>query len=141
MITQKGKLIIISSPSGGGKNSVINALMRRYKKSTRLITTTTRAMRPGEEHGVDYHFISRELFLEKKAQENFLEYNEYAGNFYGTDKLLLEELLRTYDIVFSQIEVNGRANIQKAGIVHLAIFLMPESLDVLRERIVKRGGL
>ncbi len=134
-------LIIISSPSGGGKNSVINALMTRIPRSVRLVTTTTRPMRPGEQEGHDYYFISKETFQQKREQGQFLECNEYAGNWYGTDKQLLEQLLATYDVVFSQIEVHGRSIIKEHGIPHLAIFLMPESLDILRKRIEQRGGL
>jgi len=98
-------------------------------------------VRPGEKNGVDYNFVSREVFDKKIKDGDLLEYNEYAGNFYGTDKKILEKLISTYKLVFSQIEVNGKHNVDKAGVEHLSIFLLPESLDILRERIMSRGGL
>ncbi len=138
---KKGKFVIISSPSGGGKNSVINALLPRFDDSIRLVTTTTRPMRPGEEDGIDYNFVSRDTFDKKIEDGDLLEYNEYAGNFYGTDKKILEKLLSSYKLVFSQIEVNGKHHVDEAGVDHLSVFLLPESLDILRKRIMCRGGL
>ncbi len=141
MIERRGTLIIISSPSGGGKNSVINALLKDFPDSTRLVTTTTRPMRPGEGQGVDYYFIPKEEFEKKLDRGDFLEHNVYAGHYYGTERRRLEELLASYILVFSQIEVNGKHQLDRAGVRHLAIFLMPESLEVLRARILERGGL
>ncbi|MBI5728205.1 MAG: guanylate kinase [Candidatus Magasanikbacteria bacterium] len=136
-----GKLVIISSPSGGGKNSVINALLRDFSGSTRLVTTTTRSMRPGEADGVDYYFIARNEFERKLAAGDFLEHNVYAGHYYGTDRHRLEAQLMAHPLVFSQIEVNGKHQLSRAGVRHLAIFLLPENFDVLRARILARGGL
>jgi len=136
-----GTLVIISSPSGGGKDSVINALIPQFPDAVRFVTTTSRPPRPGNQDGVDYHFISREAFETKLADGEFLEYNEYAGNLYGSERAKMEEDLAKHKLVFTQIEVNGKKNVDKAGIEHLAIFLVPESLDQLRSRIKNRGGL
>lgn len=136
-----GTLVIISSPSGGGKDSVIRNLLRRFRNATRLVTTTTRPKRPGEREGVDYHFLTMEEFREKIAKNDFIEYNFYAGNYYGSERSRVERLLREYDFVFTIIDVNGKHAIDKTDLPHLSIFLLPENLDVLRERITKRGGL
>lgn len=137
----KGKLIIISSPSGGGKDAVINALLKIFPNSARLVTTTSRPPRPGNKEGVDYFFISKNEFEEKIKQDAFLERNIYSENYYGVEKARLDESLKKHDLVFTQIEVNGKHNLDKSGIKHLAIYLLPENLDVLQARIERRGGL
>jgi guanylate kinase len=138
---QPGLLVIISSPSGGGKDAVINALLKMFPNSARFVTTTSRPPRPGNQEGVDYHFITPEEFVSKIEKGNFIEYNFYAGHYYGTEKSRLDEALQKYQVVLTQIEVNGKHNMDKAGIPHLAIFLLPESLEVLKNRIVQRGGV
>ncbi len=134
-------LIIISSPSGGGKDSVINALLKIMPNSTRLITTTSRPKRPGNIEGIDYYFINEKEFLKKIENDEFVEYNIYSENYYGTQKKHLEETLENNEIVFTQMEVNGKHNLDKLEIPHLSIFLLPEKLDILKNRIEKRGGL
>lgn len=136
-----GQLVIISSPSGGGKDSVINALLKILSNSARLITTTSRPLRPGNKNGIDYYFISEEEFKGKIKNKDLLEYNIYAGNYYGSEKKYLEEALSKHDWVLTQIEVNGKHNLDKAGVKNIAIFLLPESLEILTERIRKRGGV
>jgi guanylate kinase len=138
---KKGLLVVISSPSGGGKDSVINALLKIVPNSSRLITTTTRPMRPGNQDGVDYYFISEEKFKEKIKKDEFVEYNLYSDNYYGSQKKYLNESLIKHDLVFTQMEVNGKHNLDKQSIPHLSIFLLPEDLNNLKERITKRGGL
>lgn len=137
----QGKLIIISSPSGGGKDSVINALLKVLPNSGRLVTTTTRPLRPGNQEGRDYHFVSPEEFAVKIKNNELLEYNVYTGNYYGAEKKRLAEALEKYTWVFTQIEVNGKHNLDKQGIFNIAIFLLPESIEILEDRIRKRGGL
>ncbi len=143
MATQqkKGLLVIISSPSGGGKDTVINALLKIFPNSTRLITTTSRPPRPGNIDGVDYHFVTVDEFKRRLKADAFLEYNIYAGNYYGEEKSIINDCLANFEIVFTQIDVTGKHALDKMGFPHLAIFLAPENLDVLRQRIEKRGGL
>lgn len=136
-----GKLVIISSPSGGGKDSVINALLKILPNSARLITTTSRPLRPGNQEGIDYHFVTKEEFVEKIKNNELLEHNVYAGNYYGAERKRLAEALEKYDWVLTQIEVNGKHNLDKAGVKNIAIFLLPESLEILAERIRKRKGV
>ena len=137
----KGLLVVISSPSGGGKDSVINALLKIFKSSTRLVTTTSRPPRPGNKEGVDYYFISTEEFEKRVAAGGFVEHNIYNGNYYGIEKKNLVKTLEDYNVVLTQIEVNGKHNLNHKGIDHLSIFLLPEDLEILRKRIEKRGGL
>ena len=136
-----GRLVIISSPSGGGYDSVINALLKILSNSARLVTTTSRPLRPGNKNGVDYYFVSEGEFKDKIKSGDFLEHNLYAGNYYGAEKKRLAEALGKYDWVLTQIEVNGKHNLDKAGIKNMAIFLLPESLEILSERIRQRGGV
>ncbi len=136
-----GKLVIISAPSGGGKNAIIRVLVEKIPKSIRFLTTITRPMRPGEADGVDYHYISKAEFEQKILAGDFVEYNVYAGEYYGTDRLRLEQTLKDNEVIFLQIDVNGKRAMKKAGIKHTSIFILPENLDSLRSRIEKRGGL
>ncbi len=139
--TTPGTLVLISAPSGGGKNAVIRELLQRFPHSAQLVTTTTRPMRAGEQNGVDYHFLSRDAFLEKQAAGGFVETNEYAGNWYGTEWEKLNQALAQYDVVFSQAEVNGKENLDRQHVPHISIFLLPENLDILHQRLIARGGM
>ncbi len=141
MNMSKGLLVVISSPSGGGKDSVINALLKILPNSARFVTTTSRPPRPGNKNGVDYFFVSKERFEEGIKSQEFLEYNVYSGNYYGTEKKRMDEALKQFDSAFTQIEVNGKHNLDKASVPHLSIYLLPENLEVLRKRIERRGGL
>ena len=138
---KKQLLVIISSPSGGGKDSVINALLKRLSRTTRLVTTTTRPPRPGNQEGVDYYFISPETFKTKLVAGDFLEHNVYAGNYYGEEKKELERCFKDNDVVLTQIDVTGKHALDRLAVPHLSIFLVPESLDILKARIEKRGGI
>jgi len=140
-MTNKGLLIIISAPSGNGKDAVIEALLKIVPSSTRLITTTSRPPRPGNIEGVDYYFISKEDFENKIKNEEFLEYNFYADNYYGTEKNILENNIKKNKVVFLNIDVNGKHNLDKAKVKNLSIFLLPDSLEILKNRIRQRGGI
>lgn len=140
MTHTKGTLVLVSAPSGGGKNAIIRALLETFPRSTQLVTTTTREKRPGEQEGVDYYYISKKEFQDKLKEDAFVEYNEYADNLYGTQWKHLEEALETHPVVFSQAEVHGKASLDRLQVPHISIFLVPENLDILRDRIEQRGG-
>lgn len=135
------QLVVISAPSGGGKNAIIAELLKRIPNSSHLVTTTTRAMREGERNGVDYYFITREQFEERLEKGAFLEHNEYAGNLYGTERMELERQLKHFDVVFSLVEVNGKKSFDRLHIPHISIFLLPESINILKDRLEQRGGM
>jgi len=120
---------------------VIKELIAHFDSAAQFVTTTTREKRDGEIDEKDYHFLSREDFKKKINAADFVEYNDYAGNLYGTEKEKLETSLKKYTLVFSQADVNGKHSLDRLHIPHLSIFLMPESIDVLKERIINRGGV
>ena len=91
-MNHRGILVLISSPSGGGKNSVIRKLIDHIDDAVQFVTTTTRDRREGEINGTDYHFISRNVFEKKIEAGDFVEYNDYAGNLYGTEKEKLDAI-------------------------------------------------
>ncbi len=136
-----GLLVVISSTSGGGKDSVIRELLKIFSNSARLVTTTSRPPRPGNKDGVDYYFLTRDEFEKRLGNDGFVEHNEYAGNLYGIEKSRLQESLENNEIVFTQIEVNGKHNLDKKQIEHLSIFLVPDSFENLADRIRGRGGV
>ena len=135
-----GLLFVISAPSGGGKDAVIAKLLKIIPNSGRLVTTTSRLPRPGEREGVNYYFISTDEFKKKIANDELVEYNFYAENYYGAEKNILKKFLRGHDVVFSTTEVNGKHNFDKLKIQNIGIFLLPESLEILKDRIERRGG-
>lgn len=137
----RGTLVVISAPSGGGKNAIIRELLKLFPGSTRFVTTTTRAPREGERAGIDYHFVSEQNFKQMIEQGAFIEYNFYAGNYYGSEKTKLEETLNTSSLVFAPLDINGKKQLDALGFGHIALFLLPEDLSILKDRILHRGGL
>lgn len=140
-MSSTGNLIIISSPSGGGKDAIISALLKTFDRSAKLITTTTRAPRPDDKEGSTYYFIKKNNFEEKINCGEIIEYNFYTGNYYGITKTELNSKLNNFEIVFTNVDVHGRRNLSSAGFKILSIFLLPENLEDLKIRISRRGGL
>lgn len=135
-----GQLVVISAPSGTGKNAIIRDLLKLFPHTTRLVTTTTRDPRPGEVNGVDYHFVSENQFQKMIEDGEFLEYNNYADNWYGSEKQKLEKDLENNEFVFSTLDVNGKHSLESLHYPHISIFLLPDDIDVLDDRIRHRGG-
>ena len=135
-----GQIIVISAPSGAGKDTVVKELMKR--DSTNLwvsVSATSRSPREGEKEGVDYYYLSKEEF-EKKIEEGFfLEYTNYAGNYYGTPKKYIKEKIEQGIDVILIIEIEGASNIKKLIPEAIFIFIMPPSLKELVKRLKKRG--
>ena len=139
---KKGRLIVISAPSGAGKTSLIAALLKTHAQQLRLsVSTTTRAPRPGEEHGKDYFFCSQEVFKNKIDQGAFLEWALVHGNYYGTSRDWIENQLNQGAFILLEIDWQGaeqiRAQFAKDQVV--SIFIRPPTVEVLRQRLIDRG--
>ncbi|MBR2413652.1 MAG: guanylate kinase [Clostridia bacterium] len=136
-----GRLLIISGPSGCGKNTVYDALALRDKEIGQTVSATTRKPRDGERDGVDYYFITEEDFLNKINNNEFVEHVHYATNYYGTLRSEIDRVLKLYKKVAMVIEVNGALNIKKMYPEAVSVFLMPPSKEALVERINCRGTM
>jgi len=137
--TQKGMLLVISGPSGAGKGTIIENLMKEDKSLVFSVSATTREPRPGEVDGVHYHFMSVEKYNELVAQDAFVEYAQVHGNFYGTLKSEVNERIARGETVLLDIDVQGALNVFDQGIECVSIFIEPPSLEELRERLIKRA--
>ena len=138
---KKGLLIILSGPSGVGKGTVRRYIMDNYDlKLTYSISMTTRAPRDKEVDGVDYYFVSKEEFQKNIDEGNFLEWEEFVGNRYGTPKSKVEELRQKGNNVFLEIEVNGAMKVmsQVNDDRVISFFLMPPNIGALEARIRRR---
>ena len=138
-MSKRGRLLVFSSPSGGGKNTIINALRQRHPDWGYSVSVTTRAPRPGEVDGQIYHFVSREEFEKKIADGDFLEYEEVHGYLYGTLKSETLRRLDSGETLCFDLDVKGALHIKKLIPEALLIFLEPPSKEVLIERL--RGRL
>lgn len=140
MASHRGLLIILSGPSGVGKGTVRAAIFKdnpyHYAYS---VSATTRKMRPGEQDGVDYFFVSREEFEAMIAEDSLIEYAEYVGNYYGTPLAYVEKTLEEGRDVFLEIEVQGASKIKEKMPEGIFIFLAPPSLAELENRLTERG--
>lgn len=135
----KGLLLVVSAPSGGGKGTILKELFAQDDNLRLSVSATTRAPRPGEEHGKQYYFISREEFERLISQNKMLEHAEYVGNYYGTPRDPVEEWLAAGNDVVLEIEVQGGAQVKKLMPECVSIFILPPSMKVLEERLRGRG--
>ena len=134
-----GQVIVISSPSGGGKGTVIAELLKKEKNLWLSVSTTSRPQRTNDIPGVTYNFVTKEDFEEKIKEDYFLEYTEYVGNYYGTPKGPIKEKLDQGIDVILEIEIEGASNIKKLLPESIFIFIMPPSIKTLVKRLKKRN--
>lgn len=135
----QGVLYVVAAPSGAGKTSLVKALLKNDSGIRLSVSTTTRAPRPGEINGRDYHFVSREIFVEMTGRGEFLESAEVYGNFYGTSQSWIAgEIALGHDILL-EIDWQGAAQVNKYFPEAVTIFIVPPSLNALRNRLLSRA--
>jgi guanylate kinase len=135
----RGKLIVVSGPSGVGKDTIVSKYLEKNSNTYLSVSCTSRAPREGEVDGVNYIFLSREEFEERISNGDFLEYAEYNGNYYGTPKYKMEEELEKGKDVILVIEVQGALKVKELIPDALFIFILPPSINTLKERLIGRG--
>ena len=133
------KVFVITGPSGVGKGTLIRGLLERMPDLELSVSATTRAPRPGEQDGVDYHFLTPEQFEARVAAGDFVEHADYSGNRYGTLRSELEHRLAQGAGVVLEIEVQGARQVRRAMPEAVAVFIAPPSREALRARLVGRG--
>ena len=138
-IARRGLLLVLSSPSGAGKTTLSRKLLEADASISMSISVTTRAQRPGEEDGRDYHFITKETFAQLRDAGELLEYAEVFGNFYGTPRKPVEQALQAGKDVLFDIDWQGTqqlAQVMEDDLVR--VFILPPSSEMLRERLINR---
>jgi len=136
----KGMLMVLSGPSGVGKDAVKEGFLSACPNMVQSVSATTRPMRDGEKDGVDYHFLTREAFEDMIRKGDFLEYTQYNGNYYGTPLPFVKGLLESGKDVLLKIEVEGARNVRRLFPEAVQIFLLPPSMAELWRRLVGRGS-
>ena len=139
MTVTTGTLYIVSAPSGAGKTSLVKALLEAEPRVRVSVSHTTRAMRPGEVDGVNYHFVSREQFTAMLEQDAFLEHAQVFDNFYGTSQHWVEQTLAEgYDLIL-EIDWQGAQQVRRLLPQAKSIFILPPTQEALRHRLTNRG--
>ena len=135
----QGKLIIFSAPSGAGKTTIVQHILKHFPNLQFSVSATTRALRGEEKDGIDYYFISQESFLHKVAKHEFIEFEEvYSGTFYGTLKSEIDRIWASGNHVIFDLDVEGGLRLKKKFEDNaLAIFVQAPSLEILKERFAK----
>lgn len=134
-----GHLYTVSAPSGAGKTSLVNALVKDMPRLSISVSHTTRKMRPGEQDGVNYNFVDKDEFQSMIAAGDFLEHAEVFGNFYGTSRSWVQETLTRGTDVILEIDWQGAEQVRSLMPETVGIFILPPSRQVLRERLTNRG--
>ena len=135
----KATLFIISAPSGAGKTTLCRRLLDYYPDMRYSISYTTRSPRPGETDGEDYHFITREDFLEKQAHGYWAEWARVHDHYYGTSAVFVTASLAEGCDVLMDIDVQGAMQIKDRFPTAVTLFIMPPAMEVLRQRLTRRG--
>lgn len=140
MITKDGHfLIILSAPSGGGKSTILTEILKVADNIDYSVSYTTRSPRGTEQNGIHYHFVSEEEFQQRIAEGDFLEYAKVFGNWYGTSKSFIKKCLAGKRHVIMDIDVQGASFISATDIPYVKIFILPPSMEVLKQRLILRA--
>ncbi len=134
-----GRLFLVTAPSGAGKSSLVNALLQLEPAIKLSISHTTRAPRPGEENGREYHFVTVEEFEAMKAHGDFLESALVHGNYYGTSRVWIEEQMKAGNDVLLEIDWQGARQVRERFAGTVGIFILPPSIEALEWRLHHRG--
>ena len=135
---KKHILMAVSGPSGVGKGTIVKTLLSRRDDVVESVSCTTREPREGEIHGKHYFFLSHEEFKRRIEENDFLEYDEHFGNYYGTPKSFVEETLKTKSVIM-EIDVVGSLNAKKVFPDCVLVMIVPPSLEELKKRLIGRG--
>jgi guanylate kinase len=135
----EGNLFVVAAPSGAGKTSLTRALLEREPAIRLSVSYTTRAPRPGEVEGIDYHFVMEQQFTALKDAGEFLEHAHVHGNWYATSASWLKAQLASGQDVLLEIDWQGARQVRKLVPDSVQIFILPPSLESLRQRLVRRG--
>jgi len=138
-MVNRGLLLIISGPSGVGKGTVCSAVLAKSPETVYSVSATTRSPREGEVHGKNYFFLSKEEFLRRREQGDFLEWAEVFGNYYGTPASEVYAMLEAGKNVILEIDTQGALQVMKVCPWGISIFILPPSFDELKKRIKGRG--
>ena len=132
-------LVVVSGPSGSGKDTVVSRLRELHPEIEVSISATTRGMRPGEAEGVNYYYLQKEEFERRIEQNEILEYTQYCGNYYGTPKAEVDRRISEDHTVILVIEIEGAANIKRIYPGSTTVFVCPPSFEELEKRLRGRG--
>ncbi|HEY9405091.1 MAG TPA: guanylate kinase [Pyrinomonadaceae bacterium] len=135
---ERGILFVISSPSGGGKGTLIRRILTHMPRLGYSVSWTTRAPRQGEVNGRDYHFVTLEDFMAARDRGEFLEWASVHGNFYGTSLKVVERELSVGRDIVLEIDVQGATAVRRIGIEAVSVFILPPSFEILRRRLTGR---
>lgn len=134
----KGKLLVISGPSGVGKGTIVKELLKLRPNASLSVSCTTRAPRQGETEGESYFFLTKDAFEKMIAEGGFLEYSEHFDNYYGTPKAFVESKLESGDVIL-EIEVDGALNVKRVMSQAVLVMIAPPDRDTLYARLKGRG--
>ena len=135
---KKHVLMAVSGPSGVGKGTIVKTILERREDVVESVSCTTRAPREGEVHGKHYFFLSHEEFQRRIEEDDFLEYDEHFGNYYGTPKSFVAETLKTKSVIM-EIDVVGSLNAKKVFPECVLVMIVPPSIEELKKRLIGRG--